>query len=114
MTRRLQPDSGNEVALAARLPDGDGPPLEVTGQVDRLAVTAEAVLIADFKTGTPRNVADAPPSYVAQLALYRAAVQPLYPDRPVRAFLVWTAGPVATEIPGPALDAALDQVRRSP
>ncbi len=105
------PDSRAEVPLAARLPNGDGAPLEVTGQIDRLAVTDEAVFIADFKTGTSRDAADAPPSYVAQLALYRAAVQPLYPDRPVRAFLVWTAGPVATEIPSRALDAALDQVR---
>ena len=32
--------------------------------------------------------ADPPAGYIAQLALYRAAVQPLYPDRPVRAYLV--------------------------
>ena len=48
-----------------------------------------------------------PPTYLAQLALYRAAVLPLYPGKPVRAFLVWTSGPGVVEIAPAALDAAL-------
>ena len=34
-----------------------------------------------------------PESYAAQLALYRAPIQQLYPDREVQAFLIWTDGP---------------------
>ena len=42
-----------------------------------------------------------------QLALYRAVLMRLYPDRPVRAALVWTDIPGLMEIPAEALDAAL-------
>ncbi|MBV8664340.1 MAG: hypothetical protein JO107_14705, partial [Hyphomicrobiales bacterium] len=49
-------------------------------------------------------------AYVAQLALYRAALAPLYPDRPVRAFLVWLGAPEAVEIAAAELDAALAEV----
>ena len=57
-------------------------------------MTADAVLIADYKTNrpAPRRPEDAPAAYVAQLALYRAVLAKLYPGRAVRAALVWTAG----------------------
>jgi ATP-dependent helicase/nuclease subunit A len=82
----------------------------VSGQVDRLAVTPNAVLIADYKTDrpAPRRLEDVPRSYVTQLALYRAVLRRLYPDREVRAALVWTDVPELIELPGAALDAALD------
>ena len=107
------PGSRAESAVAGTLPLGpDGAPVAVSGQIDRLAVTPEAVLVADYKTSAwpPPDVV--PPAYVAQLALYRALVGPLYPDRPVRCLLVWTAGPSVVEIPPEALDAAVrDQAR---
>jgi ATP-dependent helicase/nuclease subunit A len=34
----------------------------------------------------------------------------IYPDKPVRAFLVWTAGPVVRELSAEALDAALGAI----
>ena len=45
--------------------------------------------------------------YVAQLALYRAVLQRLYPDRPIRAALVWTDVPDLMEVSAAALDQAL-------
>ena len=88
------------------------PPLAVSGQIDRLAVTPDAVLIADYKTNrpAPRRLEDVPDGYVAQLALYRAVLRTLYPDRPVRAALLWTDVPDLMEIPAAALDAALPRV----
>jgi ATP-dependent helicase/nuclease subunit A len=47
---------------------------------------------------------------VAQLALYRAAAAQLWPGKPVRAILVWTAGPRAVEMPAETLDDALRAV----
>jgi ATP-dependent helicase/nuclease subunit A len=87
-------------------------PLPVSGQIDRLAVTAERVLIADYKTNhaPPRTLDEALaayPDYVLQLALYRALLGAIYPDRPVRAALVWTETPDLMEIPAHSLDAAL-------
>ena len=78
----------------------DGRTIAVAGQIDRLAVTPEAVLIADYKTNrpAPRTVEDVPKPYVTQLALYRAVLAGLYPERPVRAALVWTEVPDLMEL----------------
>ena len=69
----------------------------------------EAVLIADYKTNrpAPRRLEDVARSYVAQLALYRAVLQKLYPGREVRAALVWTDIPDLLAVPNTALEAAL-------
>jgi ATP-dependent helicase/nuclease subunit A len=84
----------------------------VSGQIDRLVVTAQAVLIADYKTNRnpPPTVEAAPQAYVDQLALYRALLRRIYPDRPVRAALVWTEIPDVMEIPTAILDAALTRL----
>ncbi len=84
----------------------------VSGQVDRLAVTQDAVLIADFKTdhNPPRRIAEMPPGYVRQLALYRAVLAKLYPDKAVRCALIWTEAPDLMELSTEALDAALAQI----
>ena len=90
----------------------------VSGQVDRLAVTPAEVLIVDYKTNhaPPASAAEAPDGYVRQLALYRAVLCRLYPQRPVRAALLWTETTDLMEISAPALDAALASLssRREP
>lgn len=48
-----------------------------------------------------------PPAYVRQLAFYRAVLGQLYPQRAVRAALLWTEAPEFMEIPASALDAML-------
>ena len=81
----------------------------VSGQIDRLVITPGEVLIVDFKTNhaPPLTAAEAPPAYVRQLALYRAVLRKLYPQRTVRAALLWTETADLMEISAPALDAAL-------
>ncbi len=78
----------------------------VTGQIDRLAVTDEAVLIVDYKSNRPppAAVADVSETYLAQLALYRALLAQVYPGRRLRAALLWTAAPRLMEIPDALLD----------
>ncbi len=92
------PRSLAEVDVYASLDEG----LDVAGRIDRLAETDEEVLIVDFKTGRPRAEPDA--SQLRQLALYRAALRPLYPQRRLRCFLVFTRDASVLE----ATDAALD------
>jgi ATP-dependent helicase/nuclease subunit A len=87
----------------------------VAGQVDRLVVTADSVLIADYKTNhsPPSNLDEALaayPNYTLQLALYRALLAMVYPGRTVRAAIVWTETPDLMEIPGHALEAALSRL----
>jgi len=83
--------------------------LAIAGQVDRLAVTGDSVLLADFKTNraAPRRLADVPPAYICQLALYRGALLQLYPDKAVRAALIWTEIPDLMEISAAAMEDAL-------
>ncbi len=103
------PESRAEVPIVARLRLApDSPPVEISGQVDRLAVLDDAVLIVDYKTNRPppERAEDVAPAYVAQLAAYRAALRQMFPDRPVRCALLWTAVPRIMELPEPLLDEA--------
>ncbi len=99
------PGSRAEVPIVGRLAAAAGP-LIVSGQIDRLVVTNDAVLIADYKTdqSAPRDVGGVPKPYLRQLALYRAMLGKVYVDRPVRAALVWTAVPELMELPAEMLD----------
>jgi ATP-dependent helicase/nuclease subunit A len=105
-------NSRAEVPIIGRVEIG-GKTVRVSGQVDRLAVTQSSVLIGDFKTNRPppRRIAEVPPSYVKQLAFYRAVLQKIYPDRPVRAALIWTEAPDLMELSADDLEAALAQIR---
>jgi ATP-dependent helicase/nuclease subunit A len=98
-----------EVSIVGRLPRPRGGHVVVSGQIDRLVVTDDAVLIVDYKTNhaPPAHAKDAPPAYVRQLALYRAVLANLYPGRTVRAALAWTETIEIMEISAPALDAGL-------
>ncbi|CCE09431.1 putative helicase-exonuclease type V protein family, addA subunit [Bradyrhizobium sp. STM 3843] len=98
-----------EVSIVGRLSLPGQPPALVSGQIDRLVVTDAEVLIVDFKTNQspPSELAEVPPAYVRQLALYRAVLRQLYPDRAVRAALLWTEAPELMELSASALDAEL-------
>jgi ATP-dependent helicase/nuclease subunit A len=87
----------------------DGSPVLVSGQIDRLVVTPNAIRIVDYKTNhnPPRRLIEAPPAYIRQLALYRGVLAKLYPDRTIRAALLWTETIEMMEISGAALDAEL-------
>ncbi|HEY6255660.1 MAG TPA: double-strand break repair helicase AddA [Xanthobacteraceae bacterium] len=100
-----------EVPIVGRITSGERT-ISVSGQVDRLAITAAGVLIADYKTNRPppRRLEDVPPAYVTQLALYREVLARLYPGRPVRAVLVWTDVPDLMEISAESLDRAIAAV----
>jgi ATP-dependent helicase/nuclease subunit A len=101
-----------EVPIVGRLHRPGRPDVLVSGQIDRLVVTADEVLIADYKTNqvVPENPQAAPQAYLEQLALYRAVLGMIYPGRTVRAALVWTEGPDLMEFSASALDAALARV----
>jgi ATP-dependent helicase/nuclease subunit A len=98
-----------EVSIVGRLDRPGRSPALVSGQIDRLVVTPDEVLIVDYKTNhvPPGTAAQAPAAYVRQLALYRAVLRKLYPQLPVRAALIWTETPQFMEISSPALDAEL-------
>src|SRR5205807_10459584 len=96
-------------AIVGRLDRPGRPPVLVSGQIDRLVITPAEILIVDYKTNPapPHTLAEAPVAYVRQLALYRAVLAKLYPQRPIRAALLWTETPELMEISAPALEAEL-------
>ncbi len=74
----------------------------IMARIDRLAVLETEVLIVDFKTGKPQ--ADIPEPMLRQLSLYKALVQRIYPDKHVRAGIIWVQNASIMF----ALDEALD------
>ncbi len=78
----------------------------VSGQVDRLVVSAEGIDIVDYKTNRPppRVPGDVAKIYLQQMAAYRAVLKLVYPDKPVRCLLLWTDGPSLMALDGAVLD----------
>ena len=102
------PQSRAEVAIAGNLATPAGA-FAVSGRIDRIAITGQAVWIADFKTNrlVPARPEDADPAYILQMALYWKLLAESFAGRPVRTSLIWTAGPMAMDIPAALLDTAL-------
>ena len=76
----------------------DGVP--VFRQIDRLCLQGDEIWIVDFKTNRPppTDPKDVPDSYRKQLAEYRLLLSGIYPDKKIRAFLLWTYAPRLMEI----------------
>ena len=84
-----------EAPLAATLPDGR----VVAGTVDRLLVEDDRVSVIDFKTGrVPVSESAIPASHRAQMDAYTQALRVIFPDRDVRAGLLYTGGPRLFEL----------------
>ncbi len=102
------PGSQAEVALSAELPPlaPGGVPAMISGQADRLIFRDRDILIVDFKSGAavPESAEVAPLNYIAQLAAYRLALTRIFPEKPVRAALLWTDEPRLMKIPPALLD----------
>jgi ATP-dependent helicase/nuclease subunit A len=96
-----------EVTLSGRVTVG-GAERPVFGRVDRLAVTQDAVLIADFKTGRPpQDDAPLPEAVASQIALYATLLARIYPGHRIVPMLVWTSGPVIRRLDDAEIAAAL-------
>ncbi len=105
------PRARAEVPLTGLLQRPGRPDLPYSGRLDQLVATGEGVLIVDFKLGEkPIHPAQA---HVAQLALYRLALQPLYPGLPIRAALVYLDGPTLAPIGEAELEASLNAIAQA-
>ncbi len=83
----------------------------LAGQIDRLVVSDEAVLVVDYKTNrpAPSDPEAVPVAYLRQMAAYRALLRTLWPTRKVRCALLWTDGPHLM----PLADSLLDQAMQN-
>jgi ATP-dependent helicase/nuclease subunit A len=67
----------------------------LSGQIDRIVVSDDRVLIVDYKTvrPPPRSENEVAAVYLQQLASYRAALERIYPDREIACAILWTEAP---------------------
>lgn len=86
------PGSMAEVPVTGRLLDGR----IINGQIDRLVILDNTVLIVDYKTNrpSPRTVAEIPDIYLSQLRSYRDALTLIYPNHLINCALLWTDQPL--------------------
>jgi len=81
----------------------------ISGQVDRLVVTADEVLVVDYKTNRPppKDAGAVAAIYLRQMGLYRRALQGIYPGKEIRAALLWTDAAKLMELPKTLMEEAL-------
>lgn len=98
-------DSHAEVPIVGAVEGPDGPEM-ISGQVDRLVIRENEVIVVDYKTNrpAPRQENDVPDGYIRQMAAYRAVLRAVWPDRPIRCVLLWTDGPHTISLNEPQLD----------
>jgi ATP-dependent helicase/nuclease subunit A len=84
------PDSLAEVAITAPLSELDGN--HIYGNIDRLVVTNDKVLMVDFKSNrsVPKAPADVPDGLLRQMGAYLSALRPIYPDHEIEIAILWT------------------------
>lgn len=106
------PNARAEVSIFADLPEF-APGTRTIGRIDRLAVTDTEVLAVDFKTNRPppKKPEDVPAIYLAQMALYRAALAKVFPKHRIACALVWTEGPSLMALPDALLEAQTAAIR---
>ena len=104
-------NSGAEISVSGTIEFG-GLPQFISGQIDRLVVEDDQVIIIDYKTNRspPAEIADVPAAYISQLALYQLLVGRIYPDRAVKSALLWCEVPQLMFIPQSMLDEQLSKI----
>jgi ATP-dependent helicase/nuclease subunit A len=84
------PSSLGEVSFEGKLGE-----TWVSGQIDRLVIMEEQILIIDYKTHreAPSKLEDIPPSLLKQMAIYRDIVTKIYTEHAISCGILWTSLP---------------------
>ena len=104
-------DSRAEVSISGRsvsLPDN----MLVSGQIDRLCIYPDRVLILDYKSNRPppKTESDVAPLYLMQMASYAALMRDAYPHHKIECALLWTDGPRLMTLSENSIAAALTRI----
>jgi len=94
------PGSIAEAPIVARIITRTGEEVILNGQIDRLCIHDNEILIVDYKTNRPppASVKSVNQQYIRQLAAYRLALREIYPNHAIHAGLLWTHNAVLMEI----------------
>ncbi len=73
----------------------DGQTYALSGQIDRLLIEEDRILIVDYKTNRPPVLDETkiPAAYRYQLRAYKALMQKIYPEKRIETALLWTSIP---------------------
>ena len=95
------PDALAEAPIAGRV---NGQPL--AGQVDRMLIRPDRIVVLDYKTNRPppEEVGQVPALYLRQMAAYRALLRQVFPGRRVECWLLWTWSTRVMALPDAVLD----------
>ena len=108
-------DSRAEVSISGRsdsLPNN----MLVSGQIDRLCIYPDRVLILDYKSNRPppKDESDVAPLYMMQMATYAALMRDAYPNHRIECALLWTDGPSLMTLSENSIAAALTRIGGTP
>ena len=83
----------------------------INGIIDRLIVTEDTVIAADFKTNrtVPRRPEDVPDGLLRQMGAYAAALAQIWPDKRIETGLIWTATQEWMALPHDLVSSALER-----
>lgn len=90
------PNSRAEVPIVGLISKHDAQEYyAISGQIDRMLVEKDRVLVVDYKTNRPppTDPKDVPNVYRKQLLAYKTALCEIYPDKKIECALLWTDGP---------------------
>lgn len=108
MANVFSAESRAEVAISGVInaPNDAKAPRIVSGIIDRLVITFDEIIIADYKTGRtpPSSVAETPPLYLRQMRLYRDLARQIYPSHRIMTVLIWTENASFHILPDEILD----------
>ncbi len=64
----------------------------ISGQIDRLVVDKDKVIIVDFKTNRPAasTLKEIPQAYITQLKTYQQLLTQIYPSKKIETYILWT------------------------
>ena len=64
----------------------------ISGQIDRLMIEENQIIVVDFKTNRnpAKTLAEVPNVYRSQLGAYKALLQKIYPQKNIKTFILWT------------------------
>lgn len=64
----------------------------ISGQIDRLVVCDDKVMIVDYKTNRPaaKTLNDVPKAYIKQMKAYKDLIKKIYPNKKIEVYILWT------------------------
>jgi len=82
----FRPDALTEISVSGLVGS-----TAISGQIDRMLIDDETVILLDFKTGRPvEDEQDLPNAYISQMASYGALIEQIYPEKQIICYLLWT------------------------